>query len=49
METIHDDVLSGHASEYFLVKVKGCASDINQMKDVYITHYENGSIYGTIV
>ena len=49
METIHDDVLSGHASEYFLVKVKGCASDINQMKDVYITHYENGSLYGTIV
>ena len=49
IETINGDELNGHASEYFNVKVKGNASYLNQMKDVQITHYENGCLYGMFI
>lgn len=49
IETIHDDEIAGHVSEYFLVKGKGNSSMINQMKDILITHYQDGCLYGTII
>lgn len=49
METIQGDELNGHASEYFMVKVKGDVSYLNKMVDVNITHYENGCLYGSIL